>query len=145
MRPRWARVAGWVVVGIYAVLAGGLLLWPDGERVRRALLDVYLFGLNVLGLPPSMTPDRWALLGNVLLLLPLACVATLRWGRRWWWVVAVAGVVAGVVVESLQAGLGLSRVVDPVDALCNGLGALLGAGLGALVDHRLVRGDREGR
>lgn len=41
-----------------------LLLWPQGEQVRRIQLDIYLYGLNHLGVPPSFDPDDYSAVAN---------------------------------------------------------------------------------
>ncbi|MGY1609602.1 MULTISPECIES: VanZ family protein [unclassified Geodermatophilus] len=81
------------------------------------------------------------LLGNLLLLVPLAAVAVLRWPvLRRPAVLALAAVAAGAAIETLQWALPLGRVVSPLDALLNATGAvvagLLVAGLpGACTRH----------
>jgi hypothetical protein len=66
------------------------------------------------------------LLGNLLLLAPLAAVAVLRWEvLRRPTVLAPAAVAAGAVIETLQWALPLGRVVSPVDALLNATGAVV--------------------
>src|SRR3954470_2845359 len=64
------------------------------------------------------------LLGNLALLAPSAALAVLRWPvlRRPAWLV-LAALAAGATIEALQWALPLGRVVSPVDALLNGLGA----------------------
>jgi hypothetical protein len=65
------------------------------------------------------------LLGNLLLLTPLAALAVLRWPalRRPGPLVAAA-VAAGAAIETLQWALPLGRVVSPVDAVLNAAGAV---------------------
>ncbi|MPQ99082.1 VanZ family protein [Modestobacter sp. I12A-02628] len=70
------------------------------------------------------------LLGNLLLLAPLAGLAVLRWpalgrGGR----LLAAAVTAGATIELLQWTLSLGRVVSPLDALLNATGAVLVGGL----------------
>ena len=69
-----ARRAGTVVAALLALLLGALVLWPDGERVRRLVLDVYLFFLDH-GVPPSVTPEHYAAALNILAFVPLGLVA----------------------------------------------------------------------
>ncbi|WP_222194445.1 VanZ family protein [Modestobacter italicus] len=76
------------------------------------------------------------LVGNLLLLVPTAVLAVLRWPalrRPLILVPAAAG--AGVAIEVLQRVLPLGRVVSPVDALLNGAGALV---VGCLVAGALA-------
>ncbi|TFV67027.1 UNVERIFIED_ORG: VanZ family protein [Bacillus sp. AZ43] len=79
---------------------------------------------------------RLQFLGNLLLLVPLAVLAVLRWPalaapHR---LVPAALAVAGS-IELLQWALPLGRVVSPLDALLNAAGAVL-AGLAAAVATR---------
>ena len=73
------------------------------------------------------------LVGNAALLAPCAVLAVLRWpalrapGR-----LVGAAVAVGVAVEALQWALPLGRVVSPVDAGLNAVGAVL-AGRAALL------------
>jgi glycopeptide antibiotics resistance protein len=74
------------------------------------------------------------LTGNLVLLAPLAVLAVLRWPalatpRR----LAAAAVGVAVGIELLQGLLPLGRVVSPVDAALNTVGALLAGGAVALV------------
>jgi hypothetical protein len=65
------------------------------------------------------------LLGNLLLLAPLAALAVLRWPvlRRPAVLVPLA-LAAGALIETLQWALPLGRVVSPVDAVLNAAGAI---------------------
>ncbi|MGY1726146.1 VanZ family protein [Geodermatophilus sp. SYSU D01062] len=65
------------------------------------------------------------LLGNLLLLTPVAAVAVLRFpALRRPALLAGAAVAAGAAIEVLQWLLPLGRVVSPLDALLNAAGAL---------------------
>jgi hypothetical protein len=66
------------------------------------------------------------LLGNLLLLTPLAAVAVLRWPALCRPALLVpAALAAGAAIEVLQWVLPLGRVVSPVDALLNAAGAVV--------------------
>ncbi|SFO16884.1 VanZ like family protein [Geodermatophilus obscurus] len=66
------------------------------------------------------------LLGNLLLLTPLAAVAVLRWPvLRRPALLVPAALAAGAAIETLQWVLPLGRVVSPVDAVLNTAGAVL--------------------
>jgi VanZ family protein len=65
------------------------------------------------------------LLGNLLLLAPLAGLAVLRWpGLRRPAVLVPLALAAGAAIETLQWALPLGRVVSPVDAVLNAAGAV---------------------
>ena len=73
------------------------------------------------------------LLGNLLLLAPLAAVAVLRWpALRSPAVLLAAALATGAAIETLQWALPLGRVVSPLDALLNATGAVAA---GLLVDR----------
>lgn len=78
------------------------------------------------------------LVGNLLLLVPTAVLAVLRWPTlRRPLALAPAVAAAAASIEVLQRVLPLGRVVSPVDALLNGVGALVAGCLvaGALALH----------
>ncbi|MFN8045905.1 MAG: VanZ family protein [Dermatophilaceae bacterium] len=130
------RTKRWIaaVLGVpYVAAASLLLLWPNGEMVRRVLLKVYLYGLNDVGIPVTITPEDYATLANALLFLPLTLLGILLLGRRRAWLVAVLGIGSGFLIEFLQAHLGLARVVELSDALLNAGGAVAGAIVGAVL------------
>lgn len=141
MTDRTRRRAAAVLGVPYVAAASMLLLWPNGEMVRQALLKVYFFGLNDVGIPVTITPEDYATLANALLFLPLTLLAILLLGRRRALLVSVLGVGAGFLVEFLQAHLGLARVGELSDALLNAGGALAGVIVGAVL-LRLLEGRR---
>jgi len=141
MIRRW--IAAMVLVG-YLSCVVILLLWPDGEQVRRLLLDVYLYGLHDLGVPPTVTPDDYAAFANALLFLPVTMAAVVWWGRRRALLILMLGCGAGFAAEYLQATLGLARVAEASDALLNAVGATVGTLLGVGIDQLLSRNEHGG-
>jgi hypothetical protein len=138
---------------------------------RRTVLDVALLcaalAVVVLTLTPTggtgwawgapLTELRWyatglesrstlfQLVGNLVLLAPLAALAVLRWPalgppRR---LGALAVTVAGS-IELLQWALPLGRVVSPVDAALNVSGAVVAGVLTAAAARLGVRGTPSG-
>ncbi|HPB71575.1 MAG TPA: VanZ family protein [Phycicoccus sp.] len=139
MSQRVWRGVAWAACAAYLAAALTLVLWPNGESVRHLLLRVYLFGLYDLGVPPSVTPDWYAAVANVLLLLPGTWALMVLLGRRRWpWIVAV-GLLGGVGAESAQAVFSAHRVFEWGDIAANVSGALLGVALGAVTDRWLQR------
>jgi len=123
-----------VVAGLTA-----LLLWPDGLALNRFVVQVYVFFLQ-RGMPPSVTPEDYAVLLNVLAfaLLGMLGVLVLRGspGR------VVASLVAfSVVVELFQAIPGVARDPSLLDVACNALGAGVGVALASLVRPHPRHGD----
>lgn len=138
------RVIAAAIVAGYLSSAAALLLWPDGEQVRRLLLDVYLYGLNDLGVPATVTPEHYAALANALLFLPVTLGAVVWRGRRRAALILLLGCSAGFAAEYFQASLGLARVAEASDALLNAAGAAVGTGAGLGIDVLLSRRARDG-
>ena len=65
-------------------------------------------------------------LANIAMFVPIGVLLVLIVGRRWWWLVTLAGFGLSSVIELIQIGMP-TRVSDPRDVLANSLGALLGA------------------
>ena len=125
--PRWtgAALAATAALVVLATLLpqGGSTAWAAPvEEVRW-----YATGL-------SSETTLLQLVGNLLLLAPLAVLAGIRWPalaspRR----LAAAALAAAVGIELLQWLLPLGRVVSPVDAVLNAAGAVLAGGGRALL------------
>ena len=121
---RRALDAGLALTGAVVVL---LTLLPDGTGwewgAPLAELRWYATGLD-------STATMLQLVGNLLLLSPLAALAVLRWpelrapGR-----LLLASGAAAATIELLQWLLPLGRVVSPLDVLLNTTGAVLIGGL----------------
>ena len=121
---RRALDAGLTLAAAVVVL---LTLLPDGGGwtwgAPLTELRWYATGLD-------STATMLQLVGNLLLLAPLAVLAVLRWpalhtpGR----LVLASGATAGA-IEVLQWLLPLGRVVSPVDALLNATGAVVAGGI----------------
>jgi VanZ family protein len=147
-------------VAALVVLSGGVLLVGAAARARVAVIATGLSIAAVLALtlPPAggwhllatahwdsslavsaLHPTRDALrawhagtdgLLNVALYVPLGLAATVATRRPL--CSLVSAVTLSTAIELYQAGTGL-RVGSAADVVSNGLGALLGAGLGAVV------------
>jgi glycopeptide antibiotics resistance protein len=136
------RRAGTVLAVLLVVAVGALLLWPNGEGVRRLLLDVYLFGLE-RGVPARVGPEVYATLLNVMAFVPLGWLGVAALHRR---VPVVAATLLGasVVVELVQALPVMGRDPSVVDVACNAVGGLLGALLASAVLARRPEHDDPG-
>ena len=123
-----------VVVGLTA-----LLLWPDGFALNRFVVQVYVFFLE-RGMPPSVTPEDYAVLLNVLAfaLLGMLGVLVLRGSAAR---VVAALVAFSVGVELFQAIPGVARDPSLLDVACNAVGAVVGVALASLVRPHPGRGD----
>lgn len=139
--PVWALL---IVIG-YASALAALLLWPSGIQVRRIHLDIYLFGLQRLGLPLWVTPEWYAAVGNVIAPAGLSAALTgldprSRW-LRWAGLVAVACVLAEVGQLVYLPG----RDPEVSDVILNAAGALMGAAGVAMARRRRRAGSGRGR
>lgn len=121
---RVGGAAAMVLAVVLAVVLGALLLWPDGEAVRRLLLDVYLFGLQ-RGVSPRVGPEVYAAALNVLAFVPLGWIGVALLRRRAV-TVAVVLVALSTGAELAQATAWLGRDPNVLDVACNGAGAVLG-------------------
>jgi glycopeptide antibiotics resistance protein len=126
------KALGWVVralaMGVAAVLTV-LLLWPDGAAVRLVILRIYLFGLHH-GVPSSLGPEFYAAVLNVLVFVPIGWAGVVLLRRRPLTVsLAILAMSAGV--ELVQTLPVLARQPSVVDVVCNSLGGLVGALVGA--------------
>jgi len=132
------RLAAAVSV-VVVVLLLGLLLWPDGLALNRAVVRLYVFFLE-RGMPAAVTPDVYAVLLNVLVFALLAGIGVLVLRRR---PLPVTGVLVAfsVAVELFQALPGVARDPSLLDVACNALGAALGAGLASVLRPHAGRGD----
>lgn len=127
MTRRWldaALAAAAAMVALLTLLPRGRG-WTWGSPLDE--LRWYATGLGSEG-------ALFQLVGNLALLGPLAVLAVLRWPalaaqHR----LAGAAAAVAVAVELLQWVLPLGRVVSPVDAALNTVGALLAGGAAALL------------
>jgi glycopeptide antibiotics resistance protein len=127
------RVATGAAV-VLAVLLTALLLWPDGEVVRRGVVRVYVFFLE-RGMPPRVTPEVYAVLLNVAVFVPPGWigVAVLR---RPPLRVALALTAFSAAVELTQALPAVGRDSSLLDVACNALGAVTGVVAASVVSRR---------
>ena len=122
------------VSAVLAVAVAGLLLWPDGEAVRRLLLDLYLFGLRH-GVPGRIGPEVYAAALNVLVFVPLGFIGVALLRRRPV-TVSLFLLALSATVELAQALPVLGRVPSVLDVACNAAGGLVGALLASVVVGR---------
>lgn len=115
------------------LLTGMLLLffWPQGEHVRLVMLHLWSVARS-WGLPEDVSPEAFSAVANWLVFVPLTFLLTVVFRgvppRVW----AISGFVMGFGIELVQMLLLDARVPETADALANGLGGVVGAGLGAL-------------
>ncbi len=87
-------------------------------------MSVYLIGLHTFGIPPSVTPEWYAALGNLLLFIPLTACAAIVWPKVRWWIWPVGVLVLSGTFEVVQSFIG--REPSLGDVALNTGGALVG-------------------
>ena len=127
-RPR--ATATLLVVAVAGVAA--FTLYPDGAPTRGITCNVGL---------PYLAPTAVESIANILMFVPVAFFAAIRWRRP---VFAVLGASAfSAVIEVVQAlVLGIGRACDTSDWITNTLGAVIG---GIVATVALARRRRNGR
>lgn len=136
VRPVPAVLAAVMLLALLVVVA-----WPDAWAINRAVVRLYVVGLDA-GVPREVKPEHWAAALNVVLFVPATALVLLALPRlRWPWVLCAA-VLGSLAIEVVQ-GLGSTRQGDPLDVVTNSLGAALGCllvGAGRLWRRRRARG-----
>lgn len=114
------------------VLAGMLLLffWPQGEDVRLVMVHLWSVARS-WGLPEEFSPEVFSAVANGLVFVPLTFLLTVVFRSVTPWIWAWSGFVMGLGIELVQMFVLDARVPEAVDAVANGLGGAVGAGLGA--------------
>jgi hypothetical protein len=103
----------------------------------RVWLGIWIFGwvlavvLSLIPPPPLHVDfDNSDKLGHLLAYATLSAWAVMVFAtRRAWWLAALALVALGIGMELAQGALTDTRMRDPLDALANSLGVLLGLGV----------------
>lgn len=138
------RAMAWVTLVVSGVVALVLLLWPSGDQVRTIHIDVWSHVGRALGYPGWFTPEVLEQVANTfVLLVPMAAIAILA-RRVPAWVLILVSAPIGAVVEVVQWAFLAERLPDVVDAVFNGVGAVLGVWLGKAL-LRWVDARDEGR
>lgn len=141
-RRRVRRAAIWVLIPVVLVV-GVLLLWPDGSRIRRILLDIWLWLTPTPALRRAISPEDVEQTLNALVFVPVFCGTQLLLPRIRPALWCLAAVALACSVELTQLLFLSGRKFDPVDACFNSLGGILGVGAGLAIWSLLAR--REAR
>ena len=136
-RRRVRRAAIWVLIPVVLVV-GVLLLWPDGSRIRRILLDIWLWLTPTPALRRAISPEDVEQTLNALVFVPVFCGTQLLLPRIRPALWCLAAVALACSVELTQLLFLSGRKFDPVDACFNSLGGILGVGRGSHRPPRLV-------
>ncbi|MFS4507069.1 VanZ family protein [Clavibacter sp. Sh2141] len=126
----------------YVALVGLVTLTPDS--VDRGVYPYLMRGVLLVqhhgfpGFRYSMIEE----VANVALFAPLGMLGVLAVGPRRWWLVALTATSLSAGVELVQGAFLPARVASVTDVVANGLGAVLGAALAAVVALRTRRRGR---
>lgn len=121
-----------------------LLTWTPGHAPQRALNLIPFREYSEYLSDPEMTAPLTEILGNVVLLAPLAAVAWYKWRRleSLWRTVGLVAVIA-LVTETYQFVTDSGRVASITDVLSQAMGAALAwsccSALRRLRSHRRTR------
>lgn len=139
-RPGLTKISAASLLSAYAVFAFVLFFWPDGEQVRLAMITLW-YGATELGFPNWVSPGVFSALFNVLaFMLPPIALSVLA-PRVPWWIWALSGLLASVVIELLQMTALPAREPTLHDVAANSLGGLVGTLLGRGVLRLVGRVD----
>lgn len=134
-RPRSRPWAAWALVLLCVPLIWVVFV-ADGWTINRLVVRLWV---TARGWGWPVTPDVMDGILNTVMLLPFALLATLWLPRVRWWVWGVAGLTVSLGVEAVQLAF-LPRDASLWDVLFNTVGALMGAGIGELVNRRRTGG-----
>lgn len=119
---------------LLVVVIGLIVFWPNpvdlGEETG---LTAWLRRFHASGGPGWITEPLIEFTANIIMFLPVGAVA-------WWWKTSVVrntlfGFGATIFIEVMQAVAVPGRVSDFRDIIANTLGALIGSGFCALLEH----------
>lgn len=119
----------WLVLALAAPVTW-LVFLADGWSVNRLVVAIWSTA-GRLGI--RATPEQTDGLLNTAMLLPSALLAALWLPRVRWWVWAVAGATASVMIEAVQYWM--ARDASAHDVAFNSLGATIGALAGAGINR----------
>ena len=130
---RRLRLVSAVLLVTFCVVVALITFWPgppdpDGQRALRD----FLRQAYTQGLPTWITFGKIEFGSNILMFVPIGLFGALTLGRARWLIVPAA-VAASATIEIIQAARLPERVGTPRDVLANGLGALVGYLLAALI------------
>lgn len=116
------RVAGAVSLLAFPLVGGMLVLWQDGWGINRLNVRIWAALLTPFGLHRHITPEQFAVVMNVVLVVPVGFALYLLWHRWWWALVILAGSIG---VEAYQLRIG-TRDASVLDVVTNTAGGVIG-------------------
>ncbi|BAS10602.1 conserved hypothetical protein [Arthrobacter sp. Hiyo4] len=132
--PRFWRVVLMTMLVPLALVA----FWPSpvDEPVQGELASVLRF-LHVHGIPAWFNYQFVEASANVALFIPLGAVTALAYPKKYWWHIAIFGLMVSVCIELGQLLFLHNRFASLLDLVTNAGGAVIGAVLAAAALERL--------
>lgn len=131
-RRRTTAVAAVLATFYVSALAFfGMQPSPDATSQLTPIDLIGRIATNALSSPwptDAQTPLVWA----VVLFIPIGVLAYLTLPRWAWPISLLIGPTISVLIELTQWALAPGQMADPIDVLCNSIGAALGVGIAAL-------------
>lgn len=126
------------VLVLLLVVAALCFLWPNGGQIRQILISIWLDVTPTPWLRSHIKPEYVEQAMNALVFVPIVACALLVFPRLrlWvWWVLSTCGAIS---IELFQRTFLSGRHFDPVDALFNSIGGIIGSLIGALIIYWLI-------
>ncbi|MBL3685742.1 VanZ family protein [Leucobacter zeae] len=112
----------------------GITLWPTPvDRGLRGTLESWLAALHGLGLPEQFGYPELEFVANIVMFVPVGCLAAVLLRRRRWWIAAAVPPVFSVAIECAQLLFLPGRFATVSDVVANSLGGWLGIALVAAI------------
>lgn len=124
--PIWLRV----VMAVYAVglVVVGFLPVPVDRGASPVIAEFVLWMQRYV--MPWFSYEVVEFTANVLWFVPFGLLGVLATGRRWWWLVLLAGAAVSTAIEAGQWLLLPERTPTPLDVVANTVGTAVGVAIG---------------
>ncbi|WP_129360684.1 MULTISPECIES: VanZ family protein [Micrococcaceae] len=128
MRP--LRRLAVTVFAVLVLIAAVCFFWPNGAHIGQILINIWLFLTPTPWLREHISPASVEQGMNAIVFVPLTACLVLAFPRIriWvWWIVAIFG---SSFIEVFQYAFLPGRKFDPIDAVFNSVGGILGTAVG---------------
>ncbi|WP_165168554.1 VanZ family protein [Rothia uropygialis] len=128
MRP--LRRLAVTVFAVLAMIAAVCFFWPNGAQIGQTLINIWRILTPTPWLRHHISPESVERGMNAMVFVPLTACLVLAFPRIriWvWWILAILG---SSFIEFFQYAFLPGRIFDPVDAVFNSLGGILGTVVG---------------
>lgn len=132
-----------VVTFLYLGVVALLTLTPVADRGDTSWLWRVYRQLQNNELTSWVSFNDLEFLANVLMFVPIGIFLVLLFGRRWWTLAIILGVLSSCWIELAQYLWLPERVADPRDVLANGIGTVIGVILAEMITWPAAKRNRE--